>query len=82
MITAEELNGLYQTELAALAQEPVNGNPSAISMRHMLAETRRRPPGAWTPEPADLGVVRGLERGFRPPSEPRREDRLAWPAGV
>ena len=26
--------------------------------------------------------TRGLERGFRPPSEPRREDRLAWPAGV
>ena len=49
-MSAEELNGLYQTELAALAQEPVNGNPSAISMRHMLAETRRRPPGAWTPD--------------------------------
>ena len=44
------MNGLYQTELAALAQEPVNGNPSAVSMRHMAAETRRRLPEAWTPD--------------------------------
>ena len=35
MITAEELNGLYQTELAALAQDPVNGKPSAVSMRQL-----------------------------------------------
>ena len=46
MISAAELNGIYQAEFAALAQEPVNGNLSAVSLRHMLAETRRRPPGA------------------------------------
>ena len=74
MISAAELNGIYQAELAALAQEPVNGNPSAVSLRHMLAETRRRPPGALKPDRptwvwSDLhlhhrNIIRYTERPF------------------
>ena len=43
MMTAKELNEIYQAELEVLA-------PSAGAIRHMLAETRRRPPGTWTPD--------------------------------
>ena len=74
MISAAELNGIYQAEVAALAQEPVNGNPSAVSLRHRLAETRRRPPGALKPDRptwvwSDLhlhhrNIIRYTERPF------------------
>ena len=43
MMTANELNEIYQAELEVLAA-------SAGAIRHMLAETRRRPPGTWTPD--------------------------------
>ena len=43
MLTANELNEIYQAELDVLA-------PGAGAIRHMLAETRRRPPGTWGPD--------------------------------
>ena len=43
MMTANELNEIHQAELEVLAA-------SAGAIRHMLAETRRRPPGTWTPD--------------------------------
>ena len=51
MMTANELNEIYQAELEVLAA-------SAGAIRHMLAETRRRPPGDVDAGPAGLGVVR------------------------
>ena len=51
MMTANELNEIYRTQLEALA-------PSAGPIRHMLAETRRPATRDVDAGPAGLGVVR------------------------